>query len=86
MDTIARSFLYLVLKTKLCELSKFSLTFGLVVFAGVVITGPISGANLNPAVTVGLFAAGRVKLIRASLYIIVQCVGGIGMQMDCLLQ
>ena len=47
-------------------------------FAGVVITGPISGANLNPAVTVGLLAAGRVKLIRAILYIIVQCLGGIG--------
>ena len=48
------------------------------VFAGVVITAPVSGANLNPAVTVGLFAAGRVKLIRAILYIIVQCAGGIG--------
>ena len=47
-------------------------------FAGVVITAPISGANLNPAVTIGLFAAGRVKLIRAILYIIVQCAGGIG--------
>ena len=56
----------------------FSLTFGLVVFAGVVITAPVSGANLNPAVTVGLFAAGRVKLIRALLYIAVQCLGGIG--------
>ena len=55
-----------------------SLTFGFVVFAGVVITAPISGANLNPAVTIGLFAAGRVKLIRAILYIIVQCAGGIG--------
>ena len=61
------------------EIPNFSLTFGLVVFAGVVITAPISGANLNPAVTVGLFASGRVKLIRAILYIIVQCLGGIGM-------
>jgi len=59
------------------DLVQISLTFGLVVFAGVVITGPISGANLNPAVTVGLLAAGRVKLIRAILYIIVQCLGGI---------
>ena len=50
------------------------------VFAGVVITGPVSGANLNPAVTVGLLVSGRVKLIRAILYIIVQCFGGIGMK------
>ena len=50
--------------------------------AGVVITAPISGANLNPAVTIGLFAAGRVKLIRAILYIIVQCAGGIG-KLEC---
>ena len=48
-------------------------------FAGVVITAPISGANLNPAVTVGLLFSGRVKLIRAITYIIVQCLGGIGM-------
>ena len=57
----------------------FSLTFGLVVFAGVVIMAPISGANLNPAVTVGLLVSGRVKVIRAINYIIVQCLGGIGM-------
>ena len=55
------------------------------VFAGVVITAPISGANLNPAVTIGLFAAGRVKFIRAILYIIVQCAGGIG-KMACTVQ
>ena len=50
-------------------------------FAGVVITAPISGANLNPAVTVGLLFSGRVKLIRAISYIIVQCLGGIGMML-----
>merc|ERR1711884_164029 len=59
------------------DLVQISLTFGLVVFAGVVITAPISGANLNPAVTVGLLFSGRVKLMRAITYIIVQCLGGI---------
>lgn len=56
----------------------YSLSFGLSVLAGVVVTGLISGANLNPSVSVGLLAAGRVKLLRAVFYIVAQCLGGIG--------
>lgn len=37
--------------------------------------GHVSGGHINPAVTVGLASAGKVKLVRAVLYIIVQCAG-----------
>jgi aquaporin Z len=36
-----------------------------------------SGANVNPAVTIGLLVAGRLKPIEASLYIISQIIGAI---------
>lgn len=37
--------------------------------------GHVSGGHINPAVTVGLAAAGRVKPVRAILYVIAQCAG-----------
>ena len=46
--------------------------------AGVHFSGPISGGHLNPAVTTGCLVAGRIGLIKAALYIVFQCVGGIG--------
>ena len=38
-----------------------TLTFGLVVLAMVYAVGDVSGAHLNPAVTLGFFAAGRFE-------------------------
>jgi aquaporin Z len=38
---------------------------------------PISGAHLNPAITLGLIAAGRLESSRAPLMILAQCVGGL---------
>lgn len=35
----------------------------------------MSGGHINPAVTAGLAAAGRVKPARAVLYVIAQCAG-----------
>ncbi|XP_053601307.1 aquaporin AQPcic [Plodia interpunctella] len=52
-----------------------ALTFGFTIFAAVSAIGHISGGHLNPAVTVGLASVGRVKPVRAILYIVAQCAG-----------
>ncbi|CAG9772309.1 unnamed protein product [Ceutorhynchus assimilis] len=54
-----------------------SLTFGLVIFVCVQSLGHVSGAHLNPAVTVGMFAVGNIKVIKGLMYIIVQCLGAL---------
>ncbi|KAJ8512337.1 hypothetical protein OPV22_002771 [Ensete ventricosum] len=51
--------------------------FGGMIFILVYCTAGISGGHINPAVTFGLFLARKVSLIRAVLYIVVQCLGGI---------
>ncbi|XP_049887358.1 aquaporin AQPAe.a [Pectinophora gossypiella] len=52
-----------------------ALSFGLAVFAAVSAIGHMSGGHLNPAVTAGMLATGRVKVARGILYIIAQCAG-----------
>ncbi|MEA2951089.1 MAG: aquaporin [Alphaproteobacteria bacterium] len=54
-----------------------ALAFGLTVTAMAYTVGPISGAHLNPAVTVSLWVAGRIKTEDLAGYIIAQCLGGI---------
>jgi MIP family channel proteins len=39
--------------------------------------GAISGGHLNPAVTIGLLTAGRIKAVPAGLYIVVQLVAAL---------
>ena len=39
--------------------------------------GPVAGAHLNPAVTLGLIAAGRLDSSRAPLLILAQCLGAV---------
>lgn len=53
-----------------------ALTFGLVVFALIQMLGDISGAHMNPAVTMGLVAAGRFTVREAAPYALAQCLGG----------
>lgn len=53
-----------------------SFAVGLTVVAGAYAFGPISGGHFNPAVTLGLAAAGRFPWSRTLGYIIVQIVGG----------
>ena len=54
-----------------------ALAFGLVMLILAYAFGPISGAHINPAVTIGLLAAGRISIVEAVGYWIVQVVGGI---------
>lgn len=54
-----------------------SLAFGLSVFMVVMSIGHISGGHINPAVTAGMLAAGKVSVIRALLYVAAQCAGAV---------
>lgn len=51
--------------------------WGLAVMCGVLIAGPYSGAHLNPAVSIGLAAAGAFSWDYVAPYIIAQICGGI---------
>ena len=51
--------------------------FGLTVLTMVYAIGHISGCHLNPAVTIGLWAGGRIKVNEVFPYIISQVLGGI---------
>ena len=53
-----------------------ALAFGLTVVAGAYAWGPISGGHFNPAVTLGLAAAGRFPWRDSIGYIVAQVVGG----------
>lgn len=54
-----------------------SLAFGLTVLTAAYSLGNISGAHLNPAVTIGVFVAGRIKANELLPYIISQISGAI---------
>jgi aquaporin NIP len=54
-----------------------ALTFGLVVLAMIQTFGEVSGAHLNPAVTIGFVAAKRFPVRSAGAYIAAQCAGAI---------
>ncbi len=54
-----------------------ALTFGLVVLALIYALGDVSGAHLNPAVTIGFVIARRFPWRDAIPYIAVQCLGAI---------
>ena len=54
-----------------------SLAFGLTVVTIAYALGPISGAHLNPAVSVGLWAAGRFNTGSLIPYILAQVAGGV---------
>ncbi|EME63230.1 AraC family transcriptional regulator [Rhodococcus ruber BKS 20-38] len=54
-----------------------ALAFGLTLLFLVYAIGPISGCHVNPAVTVGQLAIGRVTAKRAVFYIVAQILGGL---------
>ncbi len=52
-----------------------SLGWGLGVFVGVAVAGPVSGAHINPAVSIGLAAAGLFPWIKVLPFILAQMMG-----------
>src|SRR5262245_51702245 len=52
-------------------------TFGLIVLAMIYAVGEVSGAHLNPAVTLGFVAARRFPLRMVAPYIVSQCAGAL---------
>jgi aquaporin NIP len=55
-----------------------ALTFGLIVLAMVYTLGDISGAHINPAVTISFFVARRFAGRNVLPYVVSQCAGAIG--------
>jgi len=53
-----------------------ALGWGLAVMLGVLIAGPVSGAHLNPAVTLGLAIAGTFPWASVAGYVLAQMLGG----------
>jgi aquaporin Z len=53
------------------------LSFGIAVIAMAYAIGPVSGAHLNPAVTLGAVLAGRVPASDIPRYMVAQVIGGI---------
>ena len=53
------------------------LSFGLAVTAAAYAIGPVSGAHLNPAVTVGVWLAGRMPASDVVGYVVAQVVGAV---------
>ena len=54
-----------------------SLAFGLTLLVMVYAIGPISGCHINPAVTVAMLVAGKIKAKDSIAYIVAQCCGAI---------
>src|SRR6516164_10599469 len=54
-----------------------ALTFGLVVLAMIYAVGDVSGAHLNPAVTLGFLAARRFEGRWVAPYVVSQCAGAL---------
>src|SRR4051812_11420462 len=54
-----------------------SLAFGLAVALIVASSGHLSGAHVNPAVTIGFWSVGRFRTLDVVPYVIAQCIGAV---------
>jgi aquaporin NIP len=54
-----------------------ALAWGIVVMVLVYTLGHVSGAHMNPAVTITMLAAGKIGPIKSAAYIVTQCAGAI---------
>lgn len=64
-------------RLEVAGIATIGLTFGLALVAIAYAFGPISGAHVNPAVTLGMVVAGKMKPGEAAGYWIAQFAGGI---------
>ena len=55
-----------------------SFAFGLAVLVMVYAIGNISGCHINPAITISMLVARKIKVKDAAIYVIAQCIGAIG--------
>ncbi|HSX29031.1 MAG TPA: aquaporin [Candidatus Saccharimonadales bacterium] len=58
-----------------------ALAAGLTIAAGTLVFGRVSGAHFNPAITLGLWSARRVKTLPALVYVAAQLLGSIAAYM-----
>jgi aquaporin Z len=59
------------------DLLGVALAHGLVLAIMVSVVGHISGGHVNPAVTIGLWTAGKVPTARAAVYVVAQLLGAV---------
>jgi MIP family channel proteins len=59
------------------DLVGVALAHGLVLAVMVSVTGHISGGQINPAVTIALWAAGKIATVRGAVLIVAQLLGGV---------
>jgi aquaporin PIP len=69
--------LLLFMNYSITRFMSISLSFGLTLCALVFATGAISGANMNPAVSVSLWLTGKMSALRCFFYILMQCAGAV---------
>ena len=58
-------------------LAGIALAHGLAIAVMVSATAAVSGGHLNPAVTIGLFAAKKIDAVNAVGYVLAQCLGAL---------
>ena len=66
-----------VIAGKFIGFAGIAFAFGLAVLVMAYAIGSISGCHINPAVTIGMLVANKIKTKDAIFYIIAQCIGGI---------
>lgn len=56
---------------------RIALTFGLTVATLAQTIGHVSGCHINPAITAGLMAVGKIGVLKGLAYMVTQCLGGL---------
>lgn len=59
------------------DIVRIAFAFGLSVLVMVYAIGGISGCHINPAISISMLAAGKMKLKDTVIYVVMQCVGAI---------